>query len=386
MNLKKLISIILCFALCATVFTACGSSNADAPKNGGNSSGEGINGGSSSVVDTKAPNSQTDPTEPVFVLPKNYLNRKYQDILFKNNDIRSTDILKISVIDTVKDAPADAYDVSDGENKSVLAWITDDMELIIAGEGGVVAGSCKNTFMGYRKAETIDLSGFYTNYSESFEAMFSGCQSVKKLDLSHFVTKNVETMEYMFNDCNSLEELDISSFNTAKVENMRGMFNYCNSMKHLDLTHFDTSKVKDMAYMFAFCWKLESVNVSSFNTGKVKDMTYLFADCETMTSVDLSSFTNENVTCMTGMFASCDEITSIDVSNFNTSKVTDYSRMFENCAKLTDLNLSSFDLVTSGTNFDKMFYGCKALTSVGCELTLPRWCTREDMYTKSGLK
>ena len=380
MKLTRILCATLCVALCLAMFAACGRTDVEVPDNGGNSAVQGTNGGG----ETTAP--VTDPTQPAVVLPSNYLNRKYQDIIFKGNDIRSTEILKISVIDTVKDAPADAYDVSDGGNRSVLAWITDDLELIIAGEGGVVAGSCKQTFAGYRKAEVIDLSCFYTNYSESFEEMFMGCQSVKALDLSHFVTNRVESMAYMFGNCGALVKLNISSFNTAKVENMRGMFNYCNSLTSLDLSHFTTENVKDMAYMFAFCWKLNDVNVSSFHTAKVKDMTYMFADCETMASVDLSSFTNEKVTSMSGMFASCDEITSIDVSNFNTSKVEDFSRMFENCAKLSDLNLSSFDLVTSGTNFDEMFYGCKALTSVGCELTLPRWCSREDMYTKSGLK
>ncbi len=70
-----------------------------------------------------------------------------------------------------------------------------------------------------------------------------------------------------------------------------------------------------------------------------------------------------NVQRMEKMFYLCKALTSLNLSNFDTSNVTTMESMFLSCEQLGTLDLSNF--VTSKlTNMSQMFYSCKALTSL----------------------
>ena len=192
-----------------------------------------------------------------------------------------------------------SYDVSEEQNKSVMAYVEDDgtgaetYKLTIGGKDGIIA-------------------------NESMRNYFYGFTNVKSMDLSNLDTSFTTTMDSMFINCSSLKELNISNFNTSNVTNMKNMFIMCSGLTSLDLTNFDTSKVTNMATMFANCRGLSSINLSSFNTSNVTDMNNMFNGCDGLISLDLSGFNTSNVTNMYGMFV-------IDSQNF------------------VDLNLSGFD-------------------------------------------
>lgn len=241
-----------------------------------------------------------------------------------------SEVYSITFLDSLAEVPADAWDVSEAGDGSVMAWFEDSEEnwmydLYIAGENGVnVNPDSSELFLGYTKLREIN---------------FNNC----------FYTDQVKDMSRMFGSCSSLEELDLSSFNTKNVQDMYGMFECCESLVKLDLGSFDTSSVEDMPYMFAYCTSLKKVNVSSFDTSSVTDMWGMFQNCESLKELDLGNFDTSCVEYMSWMFSGCTALKKVDVGSFNTSSVTDMSYMFAYCTSLKSLNISNFSLEDADT-------------------------------------
>ena len=286
---------------------------------------------------------------------------------------------KISTVDVLdnKNVPSDAvasWDVSEKQNKSVMAWIINDPDnsgmykLYIGGKGKVIAPADSSyLFYGlsssFSKTKTMNLTNLDTSRVTNMSSMFSFCSSLTSLDLSSFNTSKVTKMNSMFSNCSSLTSLDVSNFDTSNVTKMYSMFGDCNSLTSLDLSNFNTSKVTDMNGMFAYCRSLTSLDVSNFDTSNVTNMSTMFSSCSKLTNLDLSNFNTSNVTSMRQMFYYCSSLTSLDVSNFNTSNVTNMSTMFSSCSKLTNLNVSNFD-TSKVTNMYDMFRYCSSLTNL----------------------
>lgn len=268
-------------------------------------------------------------------VPSNYMIDNFMSIL-QFDGYKRQDIKTVTFLDTTSDIPANVpvWDFSQQRNESVLAWLTEEGDMFIAGEGGVTATNC----------------------------------------------------EKLFNECSKLTSIQFNGcFHTTGVASFSNMFNGCSMLTELDLTGFDTSSATDMSAMFRNCGKLAPVDLSSFDTSKVTDMTEMFYTCSAMLTIDLTSFDTSNVTSMKSMFDGCGWTTSIDVSSFNTSNVTDFSRMFLNCKEITQLNLSGFDF-SAGKDFYAMFMWAENLADIGCTITVPEGAQSEKMFANSGLK
>ena len=61
------------------------------------------------------------------------------------------------------------------------------------------------------------------------------------------------------------------------------------------------------------------------------------------------------------MFRDCYALESLDLSSFNTAKVTSMSRMFYICKALTTIYASDKFVTNQVTNGNDMFYGCEKL-------------------------
>ena len=273
-------------------------------------------------------------------------------------------IRSVTFLDTLADAPEDAWDVSADKSGSVRAWALrkgDLCDLYLAADGKIEAPeSCNGMFSGCRNMRRIHFGNcLLTSKVKNMSRMFSGCSSLTELDLSSFNTSNVQNMEGMFQNCSSLTELDLSSFHTSNVQNMASMFDNCSSLTKLDLTSFVTSEVENMCRMFAGCSFLTALDLSRFNTSRVQAMGLMFAQCSSLTALNLSSFDTSNVQDMTSMFCHCKSLTELDLSSFNTSRVQDMRYMFKGCSSLTALQRSDL-FVTPKTQTDGMFDGCPA--------------------------
>ena len=149
------------------------------------------------------------------------------DLRVFQSGILRKNVASITFLDTVTDAPEDAWDVSDEGNGRVLAWVTGQApayELYIAGRGGVRAPeNCFGLFAGYANAASIIFgTAFDTSDVTDMGSMFTLCVKLTNLDVHNFDTSHVTDMHYMFSGCYSLTDLDLSSFDFSNVENYSG--------------------------------------------------------------------------------------------------------------------------------------------------------------------
>ena len=258
---------------------------------------------------------------------------------FGITNISREDVHSITFLNTLRNVPSSAVDISQYSDGSVMAWseYSNGMyNVYVAGKGGVKAPeNCTELFSEYTNAESIIFNG-------------------------NFHTEMVTNMSSMFNDCNSLSNIDIKSLDTSSVQTMWNMFYGCVSLRSLDLSSFNTSNVTNMEYMFEDCYGLETINLSSFNTSNVENMGFMFRNCESLTSLNLSRFDTSNVTEMWSMFEGCESLTSLDLSNFDFSSVTDVDEMFSGCRSLANLKMSS-NFSSNLEYAHSVFYGCDSL-------------------------
>ncbi|MCD7809037.1 MAG: DUF285 domain-containing protein [Erysipelotrichaceae bacterium] len=203
---------------------------------------------------------------------------KYSCTVFGSNYLRSS-VKNVIFLDSLDNKPADAWDISDNVDQSVMAWVDDSgdnkipYDLYIAGEGGVDANiDTRYLFAGYNNLESIHFNDcFYTGDAIDMSFMFYYCASLKDLDTSSLNTSSVYVMADMFRECMSLSSLTLTSFDTSHVLDMKRMFYGCVSLKSLDLGSFNTTNVQDMSYMFYMCSSLTILyKTSSFTTSNAE--------------------------------------------------------------------------------------------------------------------
>ena len=309
------------------------------------------------------------------------------------SEVKRNQISTITFLSNINSNRKDAWDVSENQNKSVMAWTVENGELYdlyIAAENGVIApANCGKMFYGYSNLRRIDFNdAFDTAYTTNMGYMFARCGSLTDLDLSGFVTshvtdmsdmfwlcksltilnidsfdtKQVTTMHLMFCNCN-VRELNVSNFNTSHVKNMNAMFDGCDNLRKLDISNFDTSNVIAMGFMFNECKNLSDLDIRNINTSQVTDMKGMFQNCEKIETLDVSSFDTSNVTSMAWMFNGCKALGKLDVSGFDTSQVTDMNCMFQNCESLQTLDVSHFN-TSKVTRMSWMFNACKNVSAL----------------------
>ena len=218
----------------------------------------------------------------------------------------------------------DAWDVSEKQNGSIMAWTEEAaglLDLYIAANGTIVANrNCNYLFSDYGSLEYIyGLEYLKTDQTQEMFGMFKDCNNLKNLDVSRFDTSQVKNMGWMFAECGSLESLDVGRFDTSQVKDMKCMFYKCSSLKSLDVSRFVTSRATDLSFMFSNCENLRNLDVSRFATSQVKDMKCMFYKCSSLKNLDVSHFDTSQVKDMSYMFACCDSLKSLDVSHFFTS-------------------------------------------------------------------
>lgn len=141
---------------------------------------------------------------------------------FLGTNLDKSKIEKIYTVDNIK-IPENVseekkWDVSEAQNGSVMAWITDDdsndkYELYIGSNLVVIANpDSSNLFSGFTDMTSIDLSNLNTSQVINMSNMFYNCSSLSNLDVSNFDTKQVTDMNYMFANCTSLTTLDLTNF------------------------------------------------------------------------------------------------------------------------------------------------------------------------------
>ena len=240
--------------------------------------------------------------------------------------------------DSTEGAAADAWDVSEAQDGSILAWM-DGGDLHVAADGIIALNpNASYLFSSFVYLERIEWDGCLdTSQVTNMDNLFSNCDSLTQLDLSCFDTSQVTSMKAMFNGCARLPQLDLSGFDTSRVTDTSWMFSFCDGLTELDVSGFDTSQVTDMSNMFYNCSSLTDLDLTGFDTSRVQYMQWMFGYCTGLTSLDLSSFDIGSVWYTTGMFIGCSSLTTLNLSGFDASNLWQTERMFQGCAMLEQL-------------------------------------------------
>lgn len=206
------------------------------------------------------------------------------DFWVLGSEINRDSIVSVTFLDTLKDMPNSAWDVSENQDGSVMAWTKGVMgkryKLFIGAEGGVAVKDCRGLFAAYVNVKEINFNHcFDTSQAVNMKEMFWSCDKLKKIDVSGFDTSQVTDMSRMFLGVDEIEQLDVSGFDTSQVTDMSNMFSGCENITQLDLSSFDTSQVADMHNMFYGCGSLTQLDLSSFNTNQIENMEDMFANC-----------------------------------------------------------------------------------------------------------
>ena len=133
------------------------------------------------------------------------MSSEYGNYIFGKKMDRS-EITDICFLDSKENIGENAWDVSEQQNGSVMAWIKWEFtgaSLYIAANGPITANrNCSCLFYGYKNLLNIfHLRFLQTDRTENMHHMFGKCSSLITLDLSSFDTSWVEDMGYMFAEC-----------------------------------------------------------------------------------------------------------------------------------------------------------------------------------------
>lgn len=147
-------------------------------------------------------------------------------------NISRDSIRKVTFVDDSTDVPVSAWDISQSQNGTIMAWVEKSglyYNLFIASRNTIsVNADCSGLFSGYKNAISISFGTYIdTSNATNMSSMFEGCESLQKLDLSMFDTQNVKQMDAMFSGCKGLKELNISSFDISSVESMEDVLQDC---------------------------------------------------------------------------------------------------------------------------------------------------------------
>ena len=311
-----------------------------------------------------------------YVQANENVNRK-QSIMASGRlktNVDSTKITKIEfkVDEDIPTTAIESWDVSQDQDKSVMAYAEDDgtgngtYKVTIVGDGNVTANeNSSGLFASFANLKEIDLSNLDTSNVTNMEAMFASSSSLTTLNLSTFDTSSVTNMAAMFSSCTNLTKLNLSNFDTVKVTNMTAMFAGCSNLTTIDLSSFDTRNVTNMYAMFQACSSLTTLDLSNWNLNSVTNIQAMFSSCSSLRSVDLSNTDLGSVTNMIAMFAGCSNLTSVNFSNIDLSNVIDMSAMFGGCSNLTTtITIKS----SKTTSYSSMFQD--AATNSGAQITV----------------
>lgn len=317
---------------------------------------------------------------------------------------------------TLSGAPADAWDVSQDRDGSVLAWLVRDgskRHMIIAADGIIKAPqNCHGMFHNQSGTKAIRFNdSLDTSEVTDMSDMFAMCRSLTELDLSGFNTSSVMDMSSMFCFCESIKTLELGSFDTSGVKKMSEMFWGCYELENIYIDAFDTTSATELEMMFDGCINLDISRIpfvgnrGSSNAMKANDEPYRpwifdLANPGDILSIQFASSLNgapvdaldasqtgdrsvlawavpsgkgkEIIIAADGkiqapadcsyLFAYCENLTSIQFNGcLDTSRVTDMSGMFYCCESLEELDVTSFD-TGNVTNMGSMFDFCGRLT------------------------
>jgi len=279
-------------------------------------------------------------------------------------------------------------------------------------------------FYGCSNLSSVPLSSFNTSKVTNMTYMFYGCSKLGDTSLKgikDFDTKNVTSMNSMFEGTQGME-LDLSTWNVTNVKSMANMFKGCTELRKLTLgTNFDVSGVTTTTTAFTSVHDLAVLvpsaklsTIKSNFTGKlgfrVGTNGNFYDENAAQTAQIIWTKGNKTLTFYYGMpvgttfggqtvtqkwsgdavlkntleWTPWTKAVKADVTNividktFANARPTSTKGWFRGCEKVKSITgLENLCTVYSVTDMSYMFSGCKGLTELVFDNSLPLWGTNQ---------
>jgi hypothetical protein len=203
--------------------------------------------------------------------------------------------------------PADAVDVSEAADGSVMAWMEDTTFYVVAMDGGVIYANPDSTYMFAQKSNLtfIGTDNLNTANITNAVSMFEGCSSLD-FDMSELNFANVKNNAFMFYNCNSLSSIVIHEGTTIINHDM---FLQCYNLTSI---HIPASVERIDIQAFMNCKNLATITFATESNLEYIGMS-AFRGCN-FTSITLPASVNEiDGSC----FLDCFDIVEINVDPAN---------------------------------------------------------------------
>lgn len=263
-----------------------------------------------------------------------------------------------------KAAPADAVDVSEAQNGSIMAWMEDTTFYVVEMKNGMIYANSDSSYMFKDKTNLAHINTENLDMSQVKNAsyLFSNCNNLTNT-ISDFNLSNVELIPYAFENCTWLTEFNVPSsisdiginafYNCTNLTNVT--FDNINNLTSIGeaaffstaLTEFNVpASVTSIGIMpFANCTNLKAINVDADNIYYSSQNGTLY-DKNKTTLIQYPSYNfggYYNIlycvkTIETGAFYGCSLI-DITMPQY-LKRINSYA--FVNCPKLTTIVFSKY--------------------------------------------
>lgn len=228
-------------------------------------------------------------------------------------------IATITFLDSLTDAPEDAWDATEVEDGAILAWTVPStaaeglLDLYIGSDQVISAGS------------EVNLSGYY---------------NLRELNNLHLL------------DISDITSLRFAFYGMAKDSGVR---------LELDLSGWDVSAVTDFSSAFRDS-NLNLFGLPAWDVSSGTDFSYMFSGT-TLTTIDLSSWDMFRAKSLRSMFDGCTCLEAANLDGWNLSSATSTAAMFFGCGKLCLLSTAGWELPADCLT-DHMLYDCRSLSNL----------------------
>ena len=291
-----------------------------------------------------------------------------------NTSIQRQNIDNVTFVSSTSRMNNTAWDVSEKQNRSIMAWYTTNSN---------------GTYKVYIGSDEIICANPDSSYLFSYIGRSEKCTSTETITNINFLkTSNVTNMMHMFymTGYNSMTSLDLGDkFDTSNVTNMNYMFAYAGftAMTKLDLgDNFDTSNVQDFRGMFyrTGYTAMTSLDLGDkFDTNQATDMSYMFyyLGHDAMKSLELgpaftkiaNNYTNMFEMAKTGVVIQASEAIYQNSTNFklnaNSSTTINFTNGTINPKYRTEWTKQSVQTDTTDANNPKLNITLKGTTNPG---------------------
>ena len=276
-----------------------------------------------------------------------------------------------------------------GDGKPVWAYMDDEkiLHVVTTGNGIISVSICRGLvdngnrdsypddwpdqieymFCGMENLKTADLSGLDLSNVSSLKYLFTDCKKLTKVIWPDMTDNNIRYISYTFAGCESLTE-EPMDFDFVNLRSVNGLYKNCFGLTSVDLSNIDMHAVKDASHLFEGCKNLSCFKLPS-DLGSLRDFGYMFAFCESLVEPDFSSIhVGKDFLSAIFMFYGCKNLKKINC-DVNMEAIAG-NGVFRGCSSLESLDLSHADIQdenSPGNPKDNcwflvhMFEGCSSL-------------------------